>query len=71
MARNLTTADIGIAIRDALENDLVELLDWENNGDPHDDVLVAEIESVDVSDPHNPILYTEGGIFRVTITKIG
>jgi hypothetical protein len=71
MARNLTTADIGIAIREALENDLVELLDWENNGDPHDDVLVAEIESVDVSDPHNPILYTEGGIFRVTITKIG
>jgi hypothetical protein len=67
--RKLTTADIGVAIRDHLEDKEVEALDWEGDAVTTDDKF--EIQWVDLSDAHNPIVHTTGGIFRVSIVKVG
>lgn len=68
----LSTADIGIAISDLLENQEIECLDW-NNGEPADNPphSKALIHTVDVSDPHNPLLYTEDAVFKVVIIRVG
>lgn len=65
----LSTARIGIAIRDLLEGKDIDS-DPANRDDPYGDER-AFIEFVDVSDPDNPVLYTDQGIFKIIILKIG
>jgi hypothetical protein len=66
------TADIGIAIRFPMEEEEIEILDWESgdpiHNPPHGMIL---IDHIDVTDPHNPILHVGGGVFRVSIIREG
>jgi len=67
----LTTTDIGFAIRDFLETRAVSK--FIDRGDHwHEESQAAEIESVDVSDPDNPLVYLDNGqVFRIRIFAAG
>ena len=68
----LSTKDIGIAIRDFLEDQAVEIIDWEDqDGDGGTDRFV-KVVSVDVSDANNPLVTLDNGQrFRVRIFAEG
>jgi hypothetical protein len=68
MKRTLTAADIGIAIRDFLEDKEAEIIDWSQE-DPAS-VGSCFINAIDVSDAVNPVIYTADGLFRVSIVKV-
>jgi hypothetical protein len=69
MTMALTTAHIGFAIRDHLEGRVIQG-DEATRNDPFSDEQY-EIEFVDISDVHNPVLHTSGGVFKVVILKMG
>ena len=65
----LSTARIGIAIRDFLEDREIES-DPASRDDPYGEER-AYIKFVDVSDPHNPVIHTDQGVFKIVILKVG
>jgi hypothetical protein len=72
MKVELTTADIGIAIRDFLEDQDIEALDWESGDPGHNPPHgKATIVFIDVGDPHDPVIDTDCGMFRISIVKVG
>jgi len=76
IAWHATTKDLGIAIRDMLvRSDPYEVFATNLDGDL-DPVSEFVVDDVDVSDPHNPLVYitNEDGTtarFRVRIIAIG
>jgi hypothetical protein len=64
----LSTAHIGIAIKDFLEGKQI-VSEPANREDPYGEEY-AFIESIDVSDPHNPWIHTDQGTFKIIILKM-
>ena len=66
------TNDIGIAIRDALDllRDGIELFDWGAEEDCPS-MGHAEIGEIDVSDASNLQIKAGGGVYRVSIVRVG
>jgi hypothetical protein len=68
LTANLTTDDIGIAIRDFLEHHNICHIDPETLTESN----VQYVNFVDVSDPSNPLVHMEDGAqFRVRIFREG
>jgi len=66
MSTQPSTADIGIFIKDMIEERPFEI--GTNQPEP---IGVDYVAVVDVEDPHNPIILTETGVrFRVSIVRI-
>lgn len=63
----LKTSDIGVAIRDFLEDQ--EIQDDILSDQPADHL--THIDFVDVSGASNPVIHTEAGVFRVSIVRVG
>jgi hypothetical protein len=71
MTRELTTADVGMAVADFIVDRAIEAIDWQNLDDEREgEPTFHDAYFVDVSDPHNPVVHTESGTFRLTITRI-
>jgi hypothetical protein len=70
MTRQLTTADVGLAVADFLIDRQIEAIDWSAEDLAERDSDYHEAYFVDVSDPHNPIIHTDSGSFQLTITKV-
>jgi|GEM_PF-6167581 len=63
----LSTSDLGLAIRDHIEEKLCHRFD-PASGQESDDC--AEIEHVDVSDASNPVVHVNGQIFILNIVRV-
>ncbi|SCW95460.1 hypothetical protein [Ancylobacter rudongensis] len=65
-----TTADLGFAIRDSIENALITQITFDSNDVPHEGVQ-GDISFVDVGDPNNPeVELSSGQRFRISIVAI-
>ena len=65
----LSTKDIGILIRDRLEDNCVYELDWQ--ADPVQQKVWHNIDFVDVSDANNPVIHLSNGQkFKIVILAI-
>ena len=64
----LSTAHIGFAIRDLLEGKDIDG-DAATRANPFADEK-HHIDFVDISDVHNPVIYTSGGVFKVIIIRV-
>lgn len=61
----VATSDLGLAIRDFLEGQEFAIFEGDT-----DTGVRADVEFIDVSDPHNPIIHLANGqAFRVTIVS--
>lgn len=62
-ALTVTTRDLGLAIRDFIEGRDFAIFDGDQDSGAR-----VEIDFVDVSDPHNPVVHLSNGrVFRVSI----
>jgi len=69
---SLKTSDIGVAIADALEQfGGIDVLDWDSEDPATTPIGRVAVAGVDASDPHNPVLHTADGVYRVSVVKIG
>jgi len=63
-----TTADVGLLIRDMVEDTDMDVLD--RSGDEVKIVTTDHVDHVDVSDPHNPrIILASGAVFVARIVR--
>lgn len=65
---SLLTSHIGWAIKDFLEEREIQGSPV-TRADPFADEQYR-INIVDVTDPHNPVLFTTGGVFRISIIRV-
>jgi hypothetical protein len=65
-----TTADVGLLIRDMVEDTDMDVLD--RSGEVVETVTTDHVDFVDVSDPHNPrIVMSSGAVFVARIVREG
>jgi hypothetical protein len=70
--RTVTTRDIGIALRDLMEERDIVISSDADDGEPVQTELRTTVEIIDVSDPDNPVIHlSTGQTFRCAIVAIG
>lgn len=71
MAQHETsTADLGILISEDLLWKVFDQCDWVGD-DPHRTLGADRITSIDIIDPHNPVIATESGAkFKLSIVRV-
>lgn len=63
------TSDLGLLIRDVIEDHVVKLYDWENGAE---EIGEDWVENVDASDADNLVVTTESGaVFTIRIVRTG
>jgi hypothetical protein len=65
----VTTADIGDAIRYYMEGVEIDAQNRDDDENPPGGSVT--LDSVDITDPHNPMFHTDAGVFRVSIVRVG
>jgi hypothetical protein len=70
--RTVTTRDIGIALRDLMEERDIVISSDADDGETVQTELRTTVEFIDVSDPDNPVIHlSTGQTFRCAIVAIG
>jgi hypothetical protein len=70
--RTVTTRDIGIALRDLMEERDIVISSDADDGESVQTELRTTVEFIDVSDPDNPVIHlSTGQAFRCAIVAIG
>ncbi len=70
--RTATTRDIGIALRDLMEEKEIVMSSETDDGETAQTEFRTTVEFIDVSDPDNPVIHlSTGQTFRCAIVAVG